>query len=109
MTLVCPTKIKSGDQVGIVAPAGPIEPVSLKKGLRVIRQMGFEPVLGCHIWERQRFLAGTDEQRAKDLMNMFQDPEIKAIFCARGGYGVNRLLPLLKPRIIRKNPKIVVF
>ena len=41
-------------------------------------------------------------------MNMFQDPEIKAIFCARGGYGVNRLLPLLKPRIIRKNPKIVV-
>ena len=58
--------------------------------------------------DRKHFLAGEDEDRADDLMVMFQNPEIKAIFCARGGYGVNRVLPLLDPKIIRKNPKVVV-
>jgi len=64
--------------------------------------------LGRSVNDRKHFLAGEDEDRADDLMVMFQNPEIKAIFCARGGYGVNRVLPLLDPKIIRKNPKVVV-
>ena len=103
-----PSRLKEGDCVGIVAPAGPVNREELEKGLRVIRRMGFRPVLGEHVFSRERFLAGADEDRAHDLMAMFEDKAVKAIFCARGGYGVNRVLPLLDPRIIRKNPKILV-
>jgi muramoyltetrapeptide carboxypeptidase len=106
--LIRPKKLKQGDMVGVVAPAGPVDPQHLAAGLKVVRGMGFQPVLGRFVNDRQHFLAGEDEDRADDLMVMFQNPEIKGIFCARGGYGVNRILPLLDSRIIRKNPKVVV-
>ena len=106
--LIRPKKLKQGDLVGVVAPAGPVDPQHLEAGLKVVRGMGFQPVLGRFVNDRQHFLAGEDENRADDLMVMFQNPDIKAIFCARGGYGVNRILHLLDSRIIRKNPKVVV-
>ena len=108
LRLIRPKKLKQGDMVGVVAPAGPVDPVHLEAGLGVIRGMGFQPVLGRFVNDRKHFLAGEDEDRADDLMVMFQNPDIKAIFCARGGYGVNRVLPLLDSKIIRKNPKVVV-
>lgn len=106
--LIRPGRLKEGDVVGVVAPAGPVEPELLEKGLKVLKTMKLKPVLGEHVLSRRGYLAGKDEDRARDLMSMFKNPEVKAIICARGGYGVNRLLPLLKPGIIRKNPKIVV-
>jgi muramoyltetrapeptide carboxypeptidase len=65
-------------------------------------------VLAEHIYEKDRYLAGTDAQRTKDLHGFFRDPEIRGIFCARGGYGVNRVLPRLNPSIISENPKVFV-
>jgi len=106
--LIRPSKLNSGDKVGVVAPAGPVNKKQLEKGLEVISEMGFEPVLGNFVHERSRFLAGTDLQRAKDVMDMVQNQEIKAIFCARGGYGANRILNHLDPKVIRKNVKIFV-
>ena len=106
--LIRPQKLNQGDAVGVVAPAGPVDPQHLEAGLQVVRGMGFEPLLGEHLQDRKHFLAGEDAARAADLMAMFENPEIKAIFCARGGYGVNRILPLLDSKIIRRNPKIVV-
>lgn len=106
--LIRPKKLNQGDTVGVVAPAGPVDPKHLEAGLAVIRGMGFDPVLGDHVHSRKHFLAGEDEDRAADLMAMFENPEIKAIVCARGGYGVNRILPLLDSKVIRRNPKIVV-
>jgi muramoyltetrapeptide carboxypeptidase len=103
-----PAGLIKGDTVGVVAPAGPVDPAQLEKGLQIIRKMGLDPVQGKHLLARNGFLSGSDEERAEDLMSMFRDPEIKGIFCARGGYGVNRMLPLLDSKIIRKNPKIVV-
>ena len=107
-TLIRPKCLNEGDSVGIVSPAGPVDEVSLEKGLNALKRLGFKPVLGNFIREKAGFLAGTDEQRAADLMDMFRDPAIKGIFCTRGGYGVNRVLPLLKAKVIRENPKIVV-
>ncbi len=106
--LIRPKRLKEGDAVGVVAPAGPVDPEFLEKGLKILRRMKLKPVLGKHVFARRGYLAGKDGERADDLMSMFKNPDVKAILCARGGYGVNRLLPLLKPTIIRKNPKIVV-
>ncbi len=103
-----PKKLCKGDTVGVVAPAGVVERESLEKGLRVLEKMGFHPRLGNSVLARRRYMAGDDEDRAGDLMAMFADPEVKAIICARGGYGANRILPFLKPSVIRKNPKIFV-
>ena len=106
--LIRPEKLQKGDVVGVVAPAGPVEKEYLDKGLKVLRGMKLEPLLGKHVMSRRGYLAGKDEDRAKDLLDMFENKDVKAIFCARGGYGVNRLLPWLKPNVIRKNPKILV-
>jgi muramoyltetrapeptide carboxypeptidase len=106
--IVRPERLKKGDVVGVVAPAGPVDPDLLEKGLKTLRRMELEPLLGEHVLCRRGYLAGKDEDRARDLMSMFANKDVKAIFCARGGYGVNRLLPWLKPNVIRKNPKIFV-
>ncbi|MEK9629240.1 MAG: LD-carboxypeptidase [Nitrospinota bacterium] len=107
-SLIRPQKLNAGDKVAVVAPAGPVERESLDKGLDVISEMGFQPVPGKHVYKRSRFLAGTDSQRANDIMDMVRNPEIKAIFCARGGYGTNRILQYLDPKVIRANAKIFV-
>lgn len=106
--LIRPPQLKQGDIVGVVAPAGPVDRSQLETGLEVIRGMGFEPLLGRHVHARSRFMAGPDKDRAQDLMDMFRDPQVRAIFCARGGYGTNRVLPHLKPGTIRANAKVVV-
>ena len=103
-----PKRLKQGDKIGVAAPAGPVDPKTLKKGLRTLERMGFYPVLAKHIFARDRYLAGADEQRAQDLNSLFGDREIRGIFCARGGYGTNRVLPGLDPSIICRNPKVFV-
>ena len=103
-----PKRLKQGDRVGVVAPAGPVDRKTLEQGLRVLKRMGFCPVLAEHIYAKDRYLAGTDAQRTEDLHDFFRNPDISGIFCARGGYGVNRVLSRLDPSIIRKNPKVFV-
>ncbi len=107
-SLIRPSKLNPGDIVGVVAPAGPVDKEQLQNGLDVISEMGFQPVLGKYVHSRSRFLAGTDSQRAKDIMDMVRNPEIKAIFCARGGYGTNRVLDHLDGKVIRAHAKIFV-
>ena len=107
-SLIRPPKLNPGDRIGVVTPAGPIDKSQLKKGLGVISAMGFQPVLGRHIYSRSRYFAGTDLQRAKDIMDMVCNPKIKAIFCARGGYGTNRVLEHLDAKTIRAHAKIFV-
>jgi len=103
-----PRRLKSGDKVGVIAPAGPVDSKKLKKGLNVLEAMGFCPVLADHVLGKDRYLAGPDEQRTQDLNSFFGDPEIKGIFCARGGYGASRVLPGLNSSVICKNPKVFV-
>ena len=106
--LIRPPKLNLEDKVGVVTPAGPVDKKQLQKGLDVISGMGFQPVLGKYVYTQSRFFAGTDLQRAKDIMDMVRNPEIKAIFCARGGYGTNRILEHLDAKAIRAHAKIFV-
>ncbi|PIQ97776.1 MAG: LD-carboxypeptidase [Nitrospinae bacterium CG11_big_fil_rev_8_21_14_0_20_56_8] len=103
-----PARLQPGDKVGVISPAGVVDRDMLEKGLRVLEKMGLEPVLGRHVLSRHRFVAGTDRERAEDLMGMFADPSIRGIVCARGGYGSNRIIPHLDAKVIRRNPKIFV-
>jgi len=104
-----PPHLELGDTIGLIAPASaPAKPDSIDKSFAAISQLGFVPKLGPHVRKRTGFLAGSDRDRASDLMAMFLDPHVKAILCVRGGYGSARLLPFLDYSKIRANPKIFV-
>jgi muramoyltetrapeptide carboxypeptidase len=103
-----PAPLRRGDGIGVVAPAGAVDEASLEAGVRVLDNAGFRVRLGAAVRKKSGFLAGSDAERAADLHEMFRDPEIKAIFTARGGYGSGRLLPLLDPAVVREHPKIFV-
>ncbi len=103
-----PTRLQPGDQVGLITPASYIEDESLEKAVKNLERLGLKPVLGKNIRADYGSLAGTDEQRLADLHQMFADPSIKGIWCARGGYGCARLLPKIDFKMIRRNPKVFV-
>ena len=104
-----PQRLNYGDRVGVIAPAGPPIVEELKRGLDVLRSLGLDPVLGAHVLNQDlafSYLAAPDESRLEDLHHMFLDPCIKAVFCARGGYGTARLAPYLDYSMISCNPKV---
>ncbi len=101
-------KINKGDLIGIVSPAGPTSYEELQRGISVLKKMGFRCVVGKNALLRNGFLAGSDEERAEDFMDMIKNPEIAAILCARGGYGVNRIMPQLDFSLIKKAKKPII-
>jgi muramoyltetrapeptide carboxypeptidase len=104
-----PDRLNSGDTIGIVAPASaPPEPKNIDRSIAVLDRLGFKAKLAPNVRQRWGFLAGSDRDRAGDLMEMFADRKVKAVLCVRGGYGTARLLPLLDYRTIRANPKILI-
>jgi muramoyltetrapeptide carboxypeptidase len=103
-----PRKLRAGARIGIVNPSYWLEPERLKRAVKVFEGLGYEVVLGKSTGLKENKCAGSPEARAEDIMAMFRDTSIKAIICARGGYGGNRVLPLLDYDIIRKNPKIFI-
>ena len=106
---IIPPRLRFGDGVGIVAPGSPArEPGSVSGAIAAIRKLGFVPRPARNVRKRHGFLAGSDDERATDLMEMFLDPDVKAIFCLRGGYGAGRLLTMLDYAAIRRNPKPLI-
>jgi len=103
-----PRKLKPGARIGIVNPAYWLEADRLQRAVKVFEGLGYELVLGKSTSLRENQCAGSPAERAEDIMAMFEDPAIDAIVCARGGYGGNRVLPLLDYDIIRANLKIFV-
>jgi len=94
--------------LGVVSPSSAIEPEDLEKGLEPFYQRGYKIVLGEYALARRGYLAGTDEQRAHDLMAMFARDDVDAVLCSRGGYGAARLIPYLDPAVFRNHPKLLI-
>src|SRR5437870_12527610 len=90
-----PPRIRPGDVVGVVAPAGAVDGERLRAGVAVLEGWGLSVQVGSAVLQRQAYLAGSDEERLADLAQMIDDRRVRAIFCARGGYGSQRLLPRL--------------
>ena len=104
--LVRPPVLQKGDTVGIVAPAGPVNRQEFEAGVLALQQLGLAPVFSKGIFERELYFAGGVQRRVDELHEMFRLPEVRAIICARGGYGSNYLLPHLDLDIIAEHPKI---
>jgi muramoyltetrapeptide carboxypeptidase len=110
MKIIKPPALPRGATIGIISPSSPQrDEERLKCGVRYLESLGYQVKIGHHVYARHGgYLAGTDEQRAEDLHSMFRDPDVSAIFCARGGYGCARILPLVDFGLIRRHPKIFV-
>ncbi len=106
--LIKPERLKKGDTIGIISPAGPVNSKKLEKGINYLKSVGFDIKLGRHIYGDMGYLSGTNDQRVSDLHDFFTDNSVKAIFCSRGGYGSLRILNLVDFELIKNNPKIFV-
>ena len=103
-----PPPLRPGDTVGIVAPGSPIKRDLLLAGCEGLRRLGYRPFYRNSILDRDLYFAGSVDRRARELEEMFERDDIRAIVCARGGYGCNYLLPELDLAKIRSHPKIFV-
>lgn len=101
-------KLNYGDTIGVISPSSPEKPESIQKGLDFITKLGFKIKVGKHINDKYGYLAGSDTDRAQDIMDMFLDKDVDMILCMRGGYGSMRTLPYLDFNVIKSNPKIFV-
>lgn len=109
--LTRPPRLSPGDRVAVVAPSGPVPKDRLEKGCAILRRWGLEVVVAPHVTDvhdRFAYLAGTDRDRAADLQSAWLDSSVAGIFCARGGYGVQRMLDLLDWSSMRDtDPKVL--
>jgi muramoyltetrapeptide carboxypeptidase len=104
-----PQRLKAGDTVRLVAPAGVIyEKVRIEIAMENMHALGLKPTLGKHVYDRHGYFAGTDKDRADDINQAFRDKSVKAIFALVGGWGSALTLPYLDFDLIRKNPKAIM-
>jgi muramoyltetrapeptide carboxypeptidase len=103
-----PRAVRRGATVGIAAPAGPIARELLEAGEALLRKLGFEPWHRPDVCARRGYLAGDDERRAAELAQLVEDPKVEAILCARGGYGLHRIMDRLDAARVRRAAKPLV-
>lgn len=106
--IIKPRRLFPGDKVGLITPGSYVPDTGYEKAVNNLTQLGLQVVPGKYVREKRGFTAGTDQQRLEDLHTFFEDPSIKAIWCARGGYGCSRLLPNINYELIKNNPKILI-
>ena len=114
MTLI-PPRLRIGDTIGVVTPSGPISsspsPESqreLEKGIVYLKDLGIEVLLGEYALQEGGLAAGSPEERASDINNMFANPEVQAIISTHGGVAANSCLPHLDYELIKAYPKILM-
>jgi muramoyltetrapeptide carboxypeptidase len=105
--IIKPEKLNDGDTLGLIAPGSFISKDELDESVANLEQLGFKVKFNKTILDRDGYLAGSDKVRANDVNMMFADKSVKGIICARGGYGCNRILPMLDYVTIRNNPKVL--
>ncbi|MBC8985215.1 LD-carboxypeptidase [Pedobacter sp. N36a] len=103
-----PPFLKAGDTIGITSPAGFITTAEILPAIAMMESWGFKIKIGKTIDKRDFTMGGTDQERAADLQEMLDNPEIKAIMCARGGYGMVRIIDLLNFDRFLQMPKWII-
>ncbi|OLR93816.1 S66 peptidase family protein [Actinokineospora bangkokensis] len=112
MSRTAPRRLRPGDTVAVIAPAGPVTPEQLAEGVAVLESWELDVRVGEHVLDRHPdlpYLAGRDADRAADFRDAWCDPRVAAVFCARGGYGSHRMVDLLDwPALAEAGPKLLV-
>ncbi|GIN66145.1 MULTISPECIES: S66 peptidase family protein [Bacillus] len=103
---IAPQKLKTGDTVGVIAPASPPVAEKLDAAVQYLKKLGLRVKIGRASGKKHGYLAGTDEERLRDFHDMFQDPSVKAVICACGGYGTGRIAEKIDFDVIKSHPKI---
>jgi len=103
-----PPRLRRGDTIGIVAPASHFDLGKFNRGIALLESMGFNMSVPEKLFNKKGYFAGSDLERAEMVNRYFADTNVRAIMCARGGYGSIRILSLLDYKTIQKNPKIFV-
>jgi muramoyltetrapeptide carboxypeptidase len=102
-------RLKAGDTIAITSPAGAVwDEAQVEKFSNILKGFGFNVVLGNTLKLKTGYFAGTDEERAKELNDLFANKNIKGIFCMKGGWGCARILNLLDYKMIALNPKVLI-
>lgn len=104
LIMITPPMLSTGDTIGIVAPARSISENEIEVFVESLSDVGIASKYGAHLFGKMDQYSGTIEERLSDLHDMIRDPEVKAIFAARGGYGSAQLLPGLDMKLLQKNP-----
>jgi muramoyltetrapeptide carboxypeptidase len=102
-----PPMLQKGDTIGIVTLGSPLGADIINARINDLQSMGYNVILGQYVYAHNGFLAGTDQERAFDLMSMFENKQVKLILPSRGGVGVAGILPYLDYNSIRRNPKLI--
>lgn len=105
---VRPKRLRAGDLVALVAPAGATRQQQADTAARVVAGWGLRVRLGRHALGRHTYLAGTDEERLADLNDALRDPEVRGVICLRGGYGSQRIVDDVDYAAVRADPKLVM-
>lgn len=108
MSIRKPKALKAGDTIAVVASSSWFDRNLLIKGITQLQVAGFKVIHRPDIFEQFRYLAGTDARRADELIHFLNDPTVAAIMFARGGYGAQRIIPLLEQVSLSKSPKLVL-
>lgn len=103
-----PPYLRKGDIIGLVCPAGFMAKEKTDACVEILGKWGFKVIIGKSVGNQYHYFSGTDEERLADLQQMLDNPEIKAILCARGGYGTSRIIDDINWKAFNKNPKWVI-
>ncbi|MDE3253509.1 MAG: LD-carboxypeptidase [Bacteroidota bacterium] len=106
--ITIPPYLKKGDRVGLVCPSGFMPYEKTTECIQALQEWGYEVVVGNTVGHQFHYFSGTDAERLADLQNMLDDPGIKAVLCARGGYGMSRIIDQLDMHAFQKNPKWLI-
>src|SRR5262245_10037354 len=105
---VIPPYLKRGDRIGITSPSGYMTREEVKPAVQLIESWGYTVVIGETIGKRDFTFGGNDDERAADFQKMLDDSQIRAILCARGGYGAVRIIDRLKWDHFKRRPKWII-
>jgi muramoyltetrapeptide carboxypeptidase len=108
ISLIIPRYLKTGDTIGITAPAGYITAEEIQPAVTLMENWGYKIKVGDTIGKKEFTFAGTDEDRLKDIQQMLDDPKVKAIMCGRGGYGAVRIIDKIKWEKFKAKPKWII-
>lgn len=106
--MIIPPYLQKGDTIGIVCPSGYMPGEKAATCIQVLQQWGYQVKTGNTLGHQFHYFSGTDEERLADLQQMLDDQQVKAILCARGGYGMSRIIDRIDFRNFRKHPKWLI-